>query len=132
MRDNRVKSYEFSIGSLTADSAGLFSVYTDHVINGTIQSVSIGSNTYTNTGSLLLFESGTTNGINNEGLILQTRAGSKIQTLYPIQVGNYLTSTATSAGSTAFIQNVVNSPLRLVGSALGNGASGLYYVVRYI
>ena len=132
LRENRIKNYRFNIGSLTANSDGLFSVYSDHAINGTIHSVSVGSNTYTNTGSLLLFQSGTDNGTNNQDLILQLRSGSRIQTFYPIQVGNYLTSISTSAGSTAFVNFVINGPLRLVGSALGDGTSGLYYDVRYI
>ena len=132
IRENRIKNYNFSVGSLTANSDGLFSVYSDHSINGTIHSVSIGSNTYTNTGSLLLFLSGTDNGINNQDLILQTRTGSRIQTFYPVHVGNYLTSIPTGAGSTAYVNPIVNGPLRLVGSALGDGTSGLYYSVRYI
>ena len=132
VRDVRIKEYRFSIGSLTADANGLFNVYSDHVLNGTIQNISVGSNTFTNTGSLLFFQSGTDNGVNNQDLILQLRAGSKIQTFFPVQVGHYLTSTATIAGSTAFMQNVINAPLRLVGSALGASASGLYAVVRYI
>ena len=102
------------------------------MLNGTIHQVTVGSNTYTNTGSLLFFQSGTDNGINNLDLILQLRAGSKLQTFYPVQVGNYLTNVVTAAGSTAFIQNVINGPLRLVGSAVGASTSGLYISVRYI
>lgn len=132
VRDIRIKEYVFRVGSLTASSAGLFDVYSDHTLNGTIVNISVGSNTYTNTGSLLFFQSGTNNGINNEDLILQLRAGSKIQTFYPVQVGHYLTNLATSAGSTAFIQNIINAPLRVVGSTVGAGTSGLYVVVRYI
>src|SRR3990167_9926783 len=128
VRDIRVKEYVFNVGSLTANSDGLFNVYSDHVLNGTIHQVTVGSNTYTNTGSLLFFQSGTDNGINNLDLILQLRAGSKLQTFYPVQVGNYLTNVVTAAGSTAFIQNVINGPLRLVGSAVGDGTSGLYAV----
>src|SRR3990167_4472131 len=107
IRENRIKNYRFSVGSLTADGDGLFSVYSDHVINGTIHSVSVGSNTYTNTGSLLLFQSGTDNGTNNQDLVLQLRAGSRIQTFYPIQVGHYLTGIPTGAGSTAFTNFVI-------------------------
>ena len=89
VRDVRIKEYRFSIGSLTADANGLFNVYSDHVLNGTIQNISVGSNTFTNTGSLLFFQSGTDNGVNNQDLILQLRAGSKIQTFFPVQVGHY-------------------------------------------
>ena len=132
VRDIRIKEYTFNVGSLTAPTTGLFDVYSDHSLNGTIVNISAGSNTYTNTGSLLFFQSGTANGINNQDLILQLRAGSRIQTFYPIQVGHYLTSVTTSAGSTAFVPFVINGPLRLVGSALGDGTSGLGITVRYI
>lgn len=132
VRENRIKEYTFSVSNLTANGDGLFDVYSDHVLNGTIQNISVGSNTYTNTGSLLFFQSGTNNGINNDGLVLQLRAGSRIQTFFPVQVGHYLTSVTTSAGSTSFNQNVINAPLRLVGSGLGDTTSGLYATVRYI
>ena len=132
IRENRIKNYRFTVGSLTANSDGLFSVYSDHSINGTIHSIYAGSNTYTNTGSLLLFQSGTDNGTNNQDLILQLRTGSRMQTFYPVQVGHYFTSIPTGAGSTAFVNFVINGPLRLVGSALGDGTSGLIYDVRYI
>src|SRR3990167_9301835 len=105
LRENRIKNYRFSVGSLTANSDGLFSVYSDHVINGTIQSVSIGSNTYTNTGSYLLFQSGTDNGTNNQDLILQTRTGSRIQTFYTVQTGHYFTGIPTGAGSTCKVMS---------------------------
>ena len=132
VRDIRVKEYIFSVGNLTADSAGLFDTYSDHTINGTIHSITVGSNSYTHTGSLLFFQSGTQNGVNNQDLILQLRAGSRIQTFYPVQVGHYLTSTSTNAGSTAFLQNVVSAPLRVVGSAVGALGSALPIIVRYI
>jgi hypothetical protein len=129
---NRVEEYIFSVGSLTADSAGLYDTYSAQSINGTIHSISTGSNTHTNTGSLMLFASGTDNGVNNKDLILVLRAGSKIDTFYPFQVGCNSLGIKTDAGSINYTQSIINGPLRLVGSGLGNGTSGTTFVVRYI
>jgi len=129
VRDIRVKESIFRVGSLTADAAGLFDVYSPEVVNGTIQSVTIGSNTFTNTGSLILMESGTVPAVGNT--IIQTRAGSMMQTVYPIVYGN--ANTGGGIGSPqAFVRPVINGQLRLVGSGLGNGTSGLIYMVRYV
>ena len=67
VRDNRIKEYRFSIGSLTAtndslnpalgNSGGNFKSYTDHPINGMLQAVEWCSGNNTN-GSLFIFESG--------------------------------------------------------------------------
>ena len=124
VRPNRIKEYFFSVGSLTAASTGLFDVYSDHVINGTIQNIFIGSNTYTNTGSLLFFASGT-----NE-LIMRSRAGSMLQTLYPFV---YPDNNQNATGSPqAFAQRVINSTIRVVGSGVGNAGSATGIWVRYI
>ena len=128
-RPNRIKEYIFSVGSLTANSDGLFNVYTDHSLNGTVQSVSVGSNTYTNTGSLLIYVSGTDNSTQND-IIMRIRAGSMMQTFYPVVYGTL--NTNVTGSPQAFEQNVLNGPLRVVGSGLGNGTSGLTLKVRYI
>ena len=124
VRPNRIKEYFFNVGSLTAASTGLFDVYSDHVINGTIQNIFIGSNIYTNTGSILVFESGT------NSLIMRSRAGSMLQTLYPIIYGE--TNQNVTGSPQAYTQNVINSHIRVVGSGVGNGASGAGIWVRYI
>lgn len=129
LRPNRVKEYIFSTGSLTANADGLFSVYTDHSLNGVIQSVTLGSNTYTNTGSVILYVSGTDNVAQNDR-IMTLRAGSMMQTFYPVVYGTL--NSAVTGSPQAFEQNVINGPLRVVGSGLGNGTSGLTLVVRYI
>lgn len=131
VRENRIKEYIFSIGSLTADANGRFDVFTDHTINGTIQSVSFLDANYTATGSLLLFQSGLLNsGTNGNDLVLKLRAGSENSVFYPVAYGEL--NTNTTGSPQAFTQMVVHAPLRLVGSGLGNGTSGLGYIVRYI
>lgn len=128
-RPNRVKEYIFSTGSLTANSDGLLSVYSDHSLNGTIQSISVGSNTYTNTGSYLIYASGTDN-VNQQNLFIRFRVGSMLTTLYPIVYGD--TNQQGTGSPQAFVQNIINAPLRVVGSGLGNGTSGVNLTVRYI
>lgn len=131
-KSSRINEVRFSIGSLTADADGLFNVYTSTPLNGAIQKIFVGSNTYTNTGSLLFFVSGTTNGVNNQGLILQLRAGSRIQDFYPVRVVHTFDGIQTNAGSIAYAQSVINTPLRIVGSGLGNGTSGLGVIINYM
>ena len=131
-RDNRIKNYVFPIGSLTANEDGLFSVYSDHTINGTIHSISVGSNTYTNTGSIAIYASGTDNATQQD-LIMRFRAGSKITSFYPF---TYMHDNQSIIGSqtnvSQYTQYIMNAPLRVVGSGLGASTSGLYLNVRYI
>lgn len=132
LKSGRIEELRFGIGSLTASSAGLFDVYTNSSLNGEVINISIGSNNFTNTGSLLFFFSGTNNtGTLTGDLILRIRAGSYAQTLYPFtqRVDNQgLGWTAGSVVPTSFFGN---APIRLVGSGLGDGASGLFVSVKY-
>ena len=134
VRDVRVKEYTFPLGSLSASAGGLLETYSDHVINGTIQSIALFANSYTSTGSLMLFASGLLNSGTNLGDIIVTlRAGSANQVYYPFVYGANSNGTfASGTTGPVFFQNVMNSRLRLVGSALGNATSGLSLSVRYI
>lgn len=124
MKDIRIKEHRFDSGSITSNSNGLFNVYSDQSINGVLQSVTLSPNSYTETGSILLFESGTFN-----TLLLQLRAGS----VGTCHIFTYGTDQQGVTGSPyAFVQPVLNGPLRVVGSGLGNGTSGLAIVARYI
>ena len=125
-----VEEYKFTVGSLTAVGSFL-DVYTSHPINGTVQSISVGSNNFVNIGSLAFYFSGTNNSVEQD-LILRIRAGSLMRTFYPFvqQVDNQ--SLAWTAGSVQTTQVVGNSPIRIVGSGLNDGQSGLYVVIRYI
>ena len=132
VRDLRIKDYTFSVGSLTADTDGLFNVYSDYSLNGTIQNISFGSNTYTNTGSFLFYVSGTDN-VAQKDLILRMRVGSMMTTIYPRTYTFDNQQIIGSATSDNARENfIINSPLRLVGSGLGNATSGLYVTIRYI
>lgn len=131
VRSIRIKEYRFSLGSLTASAGGLFNVYSDQAINGTLQNIYFGDNSYTATGSLLVFASGTGNsGVGINDLFMRVRAGSSNTTLYPFV---YPENNQNTTGSPqAFTQPVMNSTLRIVGSGLGNVTSGLSLVVRFI
>jgi hypothetical protein len=130
LKSGRIEEYRFSIGSLTASAGGLFDVYSSYPINGTIDSIGLGSNTFTNTGSLSIFLSGTDN-VAQTNLIIRLRAGSYMQTFYPFvqMVDNQ--GVAWTAGSVQTKQVISSDLLRVVGSGLGNGTSGLYVTVRY-
>ena len=128
VRDVRIKNYTFSIGSLTAASTGLFGVYSDHPINGEILKIFIGSNTWTATGSLQLFPSGTT-AENIFTITSGTTTGnvSESRIVYPFvyQVTNL------DVQSGAGVNRIVSDPLFLVGSGVGNSTSGLNVTVWY-
>jgi len=132
VRDNRIKEYVFPPGSLLADAAGLFDVYSDHVINGTIHQIIIGSYSYGTTGSLILFESGIETSFNGRQLIRNTNASNNH--FYPLRFGEINTNSVITSGTNFFtmVPQVVNSQLRLVGSGLVANSSGTYYAVRYI
>ncbi len=128
-----IDEIRFSTGSLTADSDGLFSIFSEIPINGTIQNIRLGSNTYTNTGSILFFISGTNNGVNNDGLILKLRAGSgQINTVYPVREVTNFTGIVPGAGSLMYVRNVLNAPIRIVGSGLGDSTSSDVIAVSFI
>lgn len=135
VRDVRVKEYIFPVSDLVASAAGLFDVYSDHAINGTIQSINIGSNSYTSTGSHLLFESGTINdGVQAGMQFMRIATSLQNQVVYPAQISRLQNNSVVNSG-TNFIdvqKMVCMGPLRLVGSGMGNGTSGTYFAVRYI
>lgn len=131
VRDVRIKSYNFPIGSLTADANGRYSVYSEYPLNGTIQNVTILDTNYTATGSVMLFESGLGNsGTALNGQILKIRAGSENSTFYPVTYGEL--SNNVTGSPQAFTQHVIQSTLRIVGSGLGNGTSGIGLRIYYI
>ena len=135
MRDNRIKQYIFSPGSLTVNAAGSGNVYSDYSINGTIQNIVLQDNNYTTTGSIIVFASGLGNSGTGLGeLIITLRAGSAINTeYYPFAYGA-LNQAVFGSGTTGptFFQKVIHGPLRLAFSGCGNGTSGVGLIVNYI
>lgn len=128
-----IKEVRFELGSLTASAAGLFDRFSSHSVNGELVSATFLANSYTETGSLLLFPSGLQNsGINLGGLFIRVRAGSSNQTFYPATYthDNQLVIGSDTA-DTAREKFVINEPLRIVGSGLGASTSGLGVIVRY-
>jgi len=135
VRPNRIKQYKFSAGSLIADAAGQFSVYSNYPVNGTLCGVHIGESTYAAAGSLFLaasgpelvawsMVSGTTRqiGVNASG-VTYPRA-----TLVDTNA-NYLSG---GVGYSGFTEIPLNSVLHLTGSGLGNATSGAEVNVIYI
>lgn len=61
VRENRIKSYTFNTGSLTANAmtGSHFKSYTDHALNGDLRAIQILASNYQAVGSLLLEVSGT-------------------------------------------------------------------------
>lgn len=130
VRDNRIKTISFPAGSLVADAAGLFDVYTHYPPNGTIQKIEFKGGNYTATGSMLLSVSGTGETLLNfsSGTDQGNLADGTI--VYP-HVFTFDVNSVTGSPNIAS-QRVINDLVRLVGSGLGNGKSGLGVNVVYI
>ena len=126
-----IEEVQLGVGSLTANGDGLFSVHTQS-INGTIQSITLGSSIHANTGSYLFFVSGTNSAVGND-LILRIRAGSYMQSFYP-RTYTHDNQLAIGSGTSDSARErfVLNSPIRVVGSGLGADTSGLYINIKYI
>lgn len=126
MRPNRIKEYMFSIGSLTADANGRFEIFSDCTINGTIQKIEYAATaSWAAAGSILVTISGP-----NEQIWYYSGACQTATTVYPFVYGQ---NNANITGSPQVaVRRVINSPLRIVGSGLGAGKSGLGLTVYYI
>lgn len=61
VRENRIKTYTFGVGSLTATAmtGSHFKVFTDHSLNGDLRAIQILASNYQPVGSLILEVSGT-------------------------------------------------------------------------
>lgn len=134
-RDVRVKEYIFPIGSITSNAAGSLSVFSDHTLNGTIQNVEWVAGNHAAAGSILLFASGIGNsGIGLAGQIMNISGISVNSVNYPsaqfVDLNGAVLSGLDSISPP--VQHVINSPLRVVGSGLGDSKSGLALIVRYI
>lgn len=59
VRENRIKTYKFQQADVTATAASVISAYTEHSLNGLLQSIQVEANNYADAGSLYLSVSGT-------------------------------------------------------------------------
>src|SRR3990167_8108674 len=125
----RIEELRFETAQLIGIGS-YFDSYSTRSINGTIESISLGSNNFVNIGSLLIYFSGTNN-VADQDLILRIRAGSMMQTVYPFiqQIDNQ--GVVWNAGSVQTTNFIGNSTIRIVGSGIGDTKSGTFVVIKY-
>ena len=135
-RGVRVKEYNFTVGSLTADANGRFDAYTSHALNGTIKGVAIYESNWTNSaGSLLLNVSGleTTAWSMVSGTVRNTGVADSGLTLpLATTIKTNAVPISGTGGYVAFQEIPMNSVMHLVGSGLGNAKSGLGLAIIYV
>ncbi len=131
MRDNRIKSYRFPLGSLIASAGGIIDIYTPHTLNGTLQSIQLVAGNFTATGSFDLTVSGTGETIWSIISGTNTNNIAVSDTVFPRAIPRDTTNLSLS-GANYFTEIVMNSDLRLIGSGLGNATSGLGLNIQYI
>jgi hypothetical protein len=125
VRPNRIKEYSFNLGSLTSTAAGNVSAYSDHPINGVIQKVVFNYVDYTNTGSLWIFASG----LVTDQILYKKGVGADI-VAYPMV---YAVDNDNATGSPqAFVQPVINAPLWVVASGVGDSKTVSGLSIQYI
>lgn len=126
VRPNRTKEYSFTVANLTAGAGtNHVDVYTDHVINGTLQKISYYDGNWAANGSLMIFVSGAV-----QETIWVYKNATADQVVYPFV---YPINSVNVTGSPQVgVQPVVNSLLRVVGSGVAAGKSGLGLTIYYI
>lgn len=133
VRENRIKTYKFQGTDLNASAASVLSAFTDHPLNGLLQSIQVESNNFAAAGSLYLSISGT-------GEIMWTLASGTL-TGMTSQSGNYLVRGAPreedntvwdlGAGIGVPVEYPINGNLRIHGG-VGVSKSGLGISINYI
>lgn len=131
LKAGAINEYRFPTGSLVASAGGIINVTSNVSLNGTIQKITMETSTYTGTGSLQFFASGTPADLIlgfTSGTIFGNVGGGFI--VYPMA---YPQGTNGVTGSPqAFVRPTINGPIQIIGSGLGNGTSGLSIVVQWI
>lgn len=124
-----VEEYTFPVSEITANTAGLFDLYTDRSINGMLWSITVLESTFAANGSLILAVSGET----GEEIWRRNGTASTSGTSY-VRAQLRLTDNALVSGTGNMpVDNIaLNSILRLTGSGLGNGTSGLGIKIIYL
>lgn len=111
-------------GSIAHNTAlGNFSHYTPS-LNGTIQSVSFDPGSNFDNGSLWIFVSGT-----DEQILFKYSGLNTASTNYPVAYGELQDNTTGSPWT--FVQRVINEPLLIIGSEMGNLTNINNVKVRY-
>ena len=132
VRDNRIKTYRFADADLTANAGGVIDIYSEHPLNGEMLAIQVEGNTYTATGSVWLYVSGT-----NENLwyMKSGTATSNIaagDTYFPRAYTRVAEANTLISGTTGPIEKIpLNSILNFIGSGLGNGTSGVGLNIVY-
>ena len=137
VRENRIKftvSDDISITDLTATAGGVIDVVTPNGINGFIQNISWLAGNHTATGSLFITVSGTGEEILTltSGATTGNVAANFVK--YPRAEAHGLTGIPLSGanGYDEFVEIPVATKIRIVGSGLGNGTSGLGVSITYV
>ena len=129
VRENRIKFVNFPLGSLTANADGLFSVYSREDPNGFLKSIQILSNTFGANGSLFLIKSGT------EEVLWRKEGSAGVSGITHPKVRSVDDVNLTISGGNGYVDFsdiTLFGKLRLIGSGLGNGTSGLGINIEYI
>mgnify|MGYP003133304419 CR=1 FL=1 len=126
VRENRIKNFTFSVGSLTTDAAGQINVYSDYPLNGTIKKIGFEAGNYTATGSIFISISG----VVSEPVWEKINNVNADSIAYPIIYTE--DKTGTTGSPDAYTSRVINSTIRIQSSGCGSGKSGLGLSVYYI
>ena len=127
-----VEELLFPVGSITASTglgSGLFDCYSDRAINGLLWAVVVLENTYAVNGSLILAVSGET----GEVIWQKNGTASSSGTSLPRATTVFTDNTIVSGVGYQHVDNIyLNSVLRLTGSGLGAGTSGIGIKIAYL
>lgn len=131
VRENRIKTYRFTAGSLAAPATGRFDIYTAYPLNGTVQKISFLGGNYTATGSFLVTISGTQETILNfTSGTTQGNVAAKSHVYTHVFTHN---ENGVTGSPTIATQRVIGGEIvRVTASGLGNGTSGLGLEISYI
>lgn len=134
---NVLKAYNF--GRVVANAAGVFEVNTTREINGILKGIAVLNNSFAATGSLILNASGT--GITIWQMASGVDAGAVHALPRVDQSGGYLPKAHARTNEGITLSGTINNgvwcdiPLyghfTLIGSDMGNGATGLGFILVY-
>ena len=137
VRENRIKDCVFPAGSLTGASTGRFDSYSDHAVNGRLQSIYFKAGNLAPAGSLFVLISG----MGNESQILSCISGTTIGhhlgeswVVFPraTTVRTDMSTISGANGYNEFGEIWINSIIRVVGSGIGTGSAASGLTLIYI